>query len=703
MRLSLSARVAAALVVLITGCPKAPPAVSPATASQVEDARIGKLARILRAADRRLVDDDLRTLLADDDPGVRANAALALGQIADPPSLPDLVKAASDVTPEVRASAAYALGLFADPSTVELLVHLAADVSPKVRAASAEALGRIHDAAGAAAVRGLLDDPDMPVRAASALAAWKFAEPEVFLDALLANLASGDATVRAASAYAAARLASAATAPTSSGAPVGRLSDGGLARARATLAEHATDAEPEVRMQVARGLAFPAARAELAVVGALTRDPDSGVRVNAVRSLGYPKLSIGPYLDRAIGDPDQAVARAALEAIGKVGGPAATAMVDKLLLKFDSEWLREAALIALAHADPSRTRDVVNGMLNSPDPVMRASAAPLLVGRKEQGAATAASVLLHDAEPRVQAAAIPIVADHDAPISKILDGYFVSPDPVVRGAAADAVGERFAAPRSTDESKDDLFARLEDVWSASAADRAPDAKLSVVDAAAKAGKDDRVRAALTRALADPDFVVRRRAAARFKDVYGEDRSKDVGPASDRPLSDYERIVRWALTPHAAVVAAQRPGTVTARFTVALDASAAPMAAWNFAELAGKKFFDGATLHRVVPNFVVQDGDPRGDGYGGPGYSIRDEFNPLPFAAGVLGMASDGKDTAGSQWFITLSAQPHLDGRYTSFGRVVQGLREVVAKMRPEDTIVTIRVYEGNGTETLPPY
>ena len=98
---------------------------------------------------------------------------------------------------------------------------------------------------------------------------------------------------------------------------------------------------------------------------------------------------------------------------------------------------------------------------------------------------------------------------------------------------------------------------------------------------------------------------------------------------------------------------------------------------------------------------MQDGDPRGDGYGGPGYSIRDEFNPLPFTAGVLGMASDGKDTAGSQWFVTLSAQSHLDGRYTSFGRVVQGLREIVAKMRPEDTIVSIRVYEGNGTEPPP--
>jgi cyclophilin family peptidyl-prolyl cis-trans isomerase len=193
-------------------------------------------------------------------------------------------------------------------------------------------------------------------------------------------------------------------------------------------------------------------------------------------------------------------------------------------------------------------------------------------------------------------------------------------------------------------------------------------------------------------------VARRRAS---KDVYEEDRSRDVGPASDRPLPYYESIARWAQASHAAIVTMQRPGSSPGRFTLGLDASAAPMAAWNFSELAARGFFDGRTIHRVVPNFVVQDGDPRGDGFGGPGYSIRDEFNPLGFSAGVLGMASDGKDTAGSQWFITLSAQPHLDGRYTSFGRVVQGLHEIVSQVRPQDTVVSIRVYVGDGSEPLP--
>ena len=701
MRLPPSARIATALFLLLTGCPKTPPTTSPSPARPSDDPRIGKFAQILRAADRRVVDEDLRALLADADPAVRANAVFALGQIAEPSSVPDLEKAAADPTAETRASAAFALGLIADVSAQAVLTQLAGDSSPKVRAAAAEALGRLHDAGGTSTVRALLDDPDMSVRAAAALSSWKFADPEPFVDALLANVSAEDSGLRFASAYALARLASAATAPASSGAPVGHLSEAGLTRVKDALAARVADTEPEVRMQVARGLAFPRGGAELAVVGVLSRDRDAGVRVNAVRALGYPGVPIKPYLERALSDRDQGVAHAAIEAIGKLGGAPAEEALNDILPRLEKGWLQEAALSVLARLDPSQLPGLVNGLLMNPDPVMRASAAALIAGQKDPGAFAAATTMLGDAEPRVQALAIPIVVDQDGPVSELLAGVIRSPDPVVRAAVADAVGGRFANPHPSVESRDDLFDELEEVWAASTADTLPDARLSVVDAVAKAGKEDRTRSTLIRALADPDVVVRRRAAARFKEVYGEDRSQDVGPATDSPLSHYVSIVRFALVPHTAVITMQRPGTQTGRFTVALDASAAPMAAWNFSQLAGKKFFDGARLHRVVPNFVVQDGDPRGDGFGGPGYSIRDEFNPLAFTAGVLGMASDGKDTAGSQWFITLSAQPHLDGRYTSFGRVTQGLRAIVAQMRPGDTVVSIRVDERNANGSRP--
>ncbi len=693
--------VTALALLLATSCPKTPVATNPVETERNGGPQDRKLALILRAADRRIVDEDLRALLADGDVRVRATAVLALGQIGEPSCLTDLDKTATDSSIEPRANTAFAMGLIGDPSASATLERLAGDTAPKVRAAAAEALGRLHQAGSVVIVRSLLDDPDTSVRAAAALGTWKFAEPAMFLDGLIAHLGAADQGLRTAAAYALARLASASVAPASSGTPVGKLSSAEVARARAALAANVLDAEPEVRMQVARGLAAPQGAVELAVVGALSRDRDPGVRVNAVRALGYPGVSLKPYLHAALADKDQGVTRAALEAIGKVGGSSAVEELNRVVVKIESAWLREAALTALASVDPRRTPAIVDGLLMNPDPAMRGSAAALIAGRKEAGAIRAASALLADPQPRVQAVAVPIVADQDGPISRLLEGLFTAADPVVRAAVAEAVGGRFARLPSAVESRDDLLARLEEIWTASAADTIPDAKLAVVDAAAKAGKDERTQTTLSLALADPDVIVRRRAVARTRDVYGDDRSRDVGPAADRPLSDYEKIVSWTRTPHAALVTVQRPGTLPGRFTIALDASGAPMAAWNFAELAEKRFFDGATVHRVVPNFVVQDGDPRGDGYGGPGYSIRDEFNPHSFSAGVLGMASDGKDTAGSQWFVTLSAQPHLDGRYTSFGRVVRGLRSIVSQMLPGDTVVSIRIYEGSGAEPMP--
>ncbi|MFN7135525.1 MAG: peptidylprolyl isomerase, partial [Myxococcales bacterium] len=94
---------------------------------------------------------------------------------------------------------------------------------------------------------------------------------------------------------------------------------------------------------------------------------------------------------------------------------------------------------------------------------------------------------------------------------------------------------------------------------------------------------------------------------------------------------------------------------------------------NFAHLVRRGFYDGLTFHRVVPAFVAQGGDPRGDGTGGPGYTIRCELNPRSYGAGTVGMALSGKDTGGSQFFIAHTPQPHLDGRYTVFGEVVDGL------------------------------
>ena len=111
----------------------------------------------------------------------------------------------------------------------------------------------------------------------------------------------------------------------------------------------------------------------------------------------------------------------------------------------------------------------------------------------------------------------------------------------------------------------------------------------------------------------------------------------------------------------------------------------------FLTLVDRRYFDGTRWHRVVPNFVVQDGDPRGDGWGGPGagFVLRDEINPVRYETGTVGMALSGPDTGGSQYFITHSAQPHLDGTYTVFGRVAGGGSTVLDAIGQGDRIRSI--------------
>ena len=119
--------------------------------------------------------------------------------------------------------------------------------------------------------------------------------------------------------------------------------------------------------------------------------------------------------------------------------------------------------------------------------------------------------------------------------------------------------------------------------------------------------------------------------------------------------------------------------------IELYADKAPMAVNSFIFLARNGWFDGVTFHRVIPGFVAQAGDPSGTGYGTPGYAFKNEISPeLNFdSAGVVGMANAGADSNGSQFFITYSAQPKLDGSYTVFGRVIQGM-DVAANLTPRD-------------------
>jgi cyclophilin family peptidyl-prolyl cis-trans isomerase len=134
-------------------------------------------------------------------------------------------------------------------------------------------------------------------------------------------------------------------------------------------------------------------------------------------------------------------------------------------------------------------------------------------------------------------------------------------------------------------------------------------------------------------------------------------------------------------------------TTRGRIEMHLDVVETPLTTQNFIDLARRGYYDGLTFHRVVPGFVVQGGDPRGDGSGGPGYVQRCELALSPYGRGAVGMALSGKDTGGSQFFITLAPAPHLDGRYALFGHVALGM-EVVEALRPEDRIQRVEIWDG---------
>lgn len=215
----------------------------------------------------------------------------------------------------------------------------------------------------------------------------------------------------------------------------------------------------------------------------------------------------------------------------------------------------------------------------------------------------------------------------------------------------------------------------------------PDARVrgaayAVLAASDTARRDSVVQRALALARSDPDSVVR-------NSVPGT-RARPLDTAAvERPLDFYSRAVRRIVIPalrgypqHATI------RTSRGAIVLTLNGVEAPLTVLNFLTLAQRHAYDGLRFHRVVPGFVAQDGDPRGDGEGGPGYAIRDELTLLPYTRGAVGMALSGPDTGGSQYFLTLTPQPHLTGHYTVFGYVSTGFSAMDALVEG-DAINTI--------------
>jgi cyclophilin family peptidyl-prolyl cis-trans isomerase len=230
---------------------------------------------------------------------------------------------------------------------------------------------------------------------------------------------------------------------------------------------------------------------------------------------------------------------------------------------------------------------------------------------------------------------------------------------------------------------------LREAYTTGVADAAYNARAAAVEALASYNTPEAtegVRAALT----DANWAVRVRAVTLLAKLEpGVDHRLAIRPVPGTPPAPYDdpHLAAPEFSPHAFIETAK--GTIEIELAV-LDA---PQTAHNFMTLARKGFFNGLQVHRVVPNFVVQDGDPRGDGEGGPGHTIRDELNERPYLRGTVGMALAWRDTGGSQFFITHSPQPHLDALYTVFGHVVNGM-DVVDRIQVGDAIHRIRIWDG---------
>jgi cyclophilin family peptidyl-prolyl cis-trans isomerase len=271
--------------------------------------------------------------------------------------------------------------------------------------------------------------------------------------------------------------------------------------------------------------------------------------------------------------------------------------------------------------------------------------------------------------------------------AEVLEKYLALDDVVVRSTAADLLGEM-----PPDESRTE---KLINALPRALGDKdLNDAALSIIDALGRQ-KNAQANVAIQTAFRSPDILVRRKAAEVLKANGAGDFSDRVGLVHSRnTLGDYQRAIARIGEQVRATV-----NTSKGSFVIEFIPEAAPLTVDNFVMLARRGYFNGQVIPRVVPNFVIQTGDPRGDQNGGPGYAIRCEINEEPYTRGAVGMALSGKDTGGSQWFVTHSPQPHLNGGYTVFGRVISGM-DVVDNIVRGDTVRSISINIGPaGTST----
>lgn len=610
---------------------------------------------IARAEDsRQWADGRLRGYLTHRDASVRARAALAVGRLQDSSTVGAVTPLLADADPRVRLEAAFALGEIGHASARAALEAALGDRDANVRPRVLEALGKLGDRAATPRVVALLGDPSPAMRGEAAVALWRLADTSA-VEALIARCADGDAGVRWRAVYALEKL--------------------------------------------------PLPARIVPVAAGLLRDRDALVRAHAARTLGRLKSRAAmPALLGAMDDLDAAVIVNAIRGLQGVADSSSAECLPKLRFRLDHHdpYVRVTAATALGDAfpwlaasaaDAKRTWETIEHHLDDADPATRGACARALTARLGLAGYTRAGRLLADDVVYVRTA--------------LLEGFRAMPEALVKQRpqlVADVLGASLdpQLPRLQRMTAAEIAGQLGGRWSLE--------PLRPLLDTLRAGLDDRDvlwAAACAGALGDWGD---RASVGRLSKAYarrGQDAEPDARLAIREALrqlagaayADSVEKAAWTTTSlptHDAAFDAP-PDVRTATITTSAGVMEweffgddAPQTVKNFARLARARYFDGQLFHRVVPDFVIQDGDPTGTGSGGPGWTIRCEYNRRRYDAGMVGMALSGKDTGGSQWFVTLSPQPHLDGRYTIFARVTRGL-DVARRITQGTRIVKVEV------------
>jgi cyclophilin family peptidyl-prolyl cis-trans isomerase/HEAT repeat protein len=652
-------------------------------------------ARLLSMTDTRQLDTALveRALAGSWSP-LRAAAVMAIGQVSGEvgrPGAPRLRSLLTDKDSAVAADAAYALGLLRDTAGTSALASALRESGAVAREA-AWALGEIGEPARSAIITALSGRQRDDVSIQLLLAAAKLRP--VPIAAIEPYLKAKSPPMVWAAAYAIARTRAPAGVrdlvtlyESRRMTPVPRLTlfrtadEGPYANPSAAIAL--------IKAEIARGISKSAAGDSLgpsafSVLSRLVFEPDPHVRINALRSIATYGASAHGALTRATHDADPNVRIAAAQSFGSVLSKNTTDL--ETLWEADTSIVYRSSLLASAARAGLRPAPL-RTWATSNDWRLRAAVASAEGDSLDRTfAISRAAPLTRDPDPRVREAAYgalspPTNLPLEDSVHALLLAGLRDPDFYVRATILGALAQR--------PSPGDLNPVLAS-YSVATRDSANDARLAALQYVAALWKKDSsaFTPAVTERLSQFNAPVDplERAAARGVQAWAE---WSKIPVSPRPRDWYENVVRSAVLP----TLAGKPLTATIHTVrgpiyVELYGADAPITVLNFLALARSGYYRNTRFHRVVPNFVAQDGDPRDDGNGGPGYAIRDEMNRRRYERGAVGMALSGPDTGGSQYFITHSPQPHLDGHYTVFGRVTKGF-DVLDRIVQGDQITQI--------------